>query len=140
MKFIFLWSFRKETLPCMLSLHLPIYKKTSSFMLNKKCNCSGVPTFKSQREGHQSNQKLLHSLSTLSASLSALKGHIFHKAHPKSWNWLFAFLNLYQHAKNQFIPSVHSSETANFRVRSHDWPHPFLTMPTPKCFACMNLY
>lgn len=106
MKFIFLWSFRKETLPCMLSLHLPIYKKTSSFMLNKKCNCSGVPTFKSQREGHQSNQKLLHSLSTLSASLSALKGHIFHKAHPKSWNWLFAFLNLYQLAKNQLIPSV----------------------------------
>lgn len=130
MKFIFLWSFRKETLPCMLSLHLPIYKKTSSFMLNKKCNCSGVQTFKSQREGHQSNQKLLHSLSTLSASLSALKGHIFHKAHPKSWNWLFAFQNLYQHAKNKFTPSIHFLYTVNLRVSLPDWPHPLLGIPT----------
>ena len=54
-------------------------------------------------------------------------------------------MNLHhQHAKNQFIPFVHSSDTVNFRVPSHDWPHPFLTMPTPKILnallTCMNLY
>ena len=51
-------------------------------------------------------------------------------------------MNLHQHAKNQFIPSVHSSDTVNFKVPSHDWPHPVLTMPTPKTFKLifMKLY
>ena len=53
-------------------------------------------------------------------------------------------MNLHQHAKNQFIPFVHSSNRVNFRVPSHDWPHPFLTTPTAKIFnvplICMNLY
>ena len=51
-------------------------------------------------------------------------------------------MNLYQHAKNQFIPSVYSSDTVNFKVPSHDGPHPFLTMPTPKTFKLifMKLY
>ena len=73
----------------------------------------------------------------------------------KSSNQLLAFLNLYQHAKVQFIPSVHSwdsvkfkdhvqtteslstctntgipsvysSDTVIFRVSSPDWPHSFL--------------
>ena len=44
------------------------------------------------------------------------------------------FMNLYQHAKNQFILSVHSSDTINFQVPSHDWSHPFLTIPNPKTF------
>ena len=43
-----------------------------------------------------------------------------------------------------FIPLVHSSDRVNFRFSSHDWPHPFLTTPTPKIFnvilICMNLY
>ena len=48
-------------------------------------------------------------------------------------------MNLYQHAKIQFIPS---SDTVNFKVSSLDWPHPFLTMPTPKTFKLifMKLY
>ena len=60
----------------------------------------------------------------------------------KFFDQLLIFLNLYQHAKNQFIPSVHSSDTVNFKVPSHDWPHPFLTMPTPKTFKLifMKLY
>ena len=60
----------------------------------------------------------------------------------KNFNQLLIFVNLYQHAKNQFIPSVHSSDTVNFKVPSHDWPHPFLTMPTPKTFKLifMKLY
>ena len=45
------------------------------------------------------------------------------------WNNL-TFLNLHQHAKNQFISSIHSWNTANFRVLWLDWPHPFLTMVT----------
>ena len=51
-------------------------------------------------------------------------------------------MNLYQHAKNQFTPSVHFSDAINFKVSSHDWPHPFLTMATPKTFnlICMKLY
>ena len=31
---------------------------------------------------------------------------------------------------NLFIPSVHSSDTVNFRVLSPGWSHPFLHMPT----------
>ena len=52
----------------------------------------------------------------------------------KNFDQLLIFVNLYQHAKNQFIPSAHSSDTVNFKVPSHDWPHPFLTMPTPETF------
>ena len=39
---------------------------------------------------------------------------------------------IYQHAKNQYIPSVHSLDPANFRVPSPDWSVPFLTMLTLK--------
>ena len=50
---------------------------------------------------------------------------------------------MYQHAKNQFIPSVHSSDTVNFRVLPPKGPHQFL-MLTPKIFnhllICVNLY
>ena len=52
----------------------------------------------------------------------------------KNLDKLLIFVNLNQHAKNQFIPSVHSSDTVNFKVPSHDWRHPVLTMPTPKTF------
>ena len=38
-----------------------------------------------------------------------------------------------------YIPSVHSSDTVNFRVPSPDWPHPFLTMLTPKIFNYLSL-
>ena len=57
---------------------------------------------------------------------------------------LLIFVNLYQHGKSHFIPPFHSSDTINFRVSSHDWPHPFLTMPTPRIpnhlSINMNLY
>ena len=46
--------------------------------------------------------------------------------------------------KNQFIPSIHTSDTVNFRVPLHDRPYPILTIPTPKLFShlstCINLY
>ena len=63
----------------------------------------------------------------------------------KSFKLLLVFLNLHQHAKNQFIPSIHSWDTANFRVPWPDWPHSFLTTPTQKIFddqllIYVNLY
>ena len=71
-------------------------------------------------------------------------GHIhFWLCPPKKFfDQLLIFVNLYQHAENQFILSVHSSDTANFEVPSHDWPHPFLAMPNPKTFKLifMKLY
>ena len=52
---------------------------------------------------------------------------------------LLTVINLHQHAKNKFIPFFHSSDSVNFRVSSHDWPHPFLTTSTPKIFnICYN--
>ena len=66
--------------------------------------------------------------------VTSLATSIFDYAHQKIFDQLLIFVNLYQHAKNQFIPSVHSSDTVNFKVPSHDWPHSFLTMPTPKTF------
>ena len=54
------------------------------------------------------------------------------------------FVNLYQHVKNQFPVSVHSSDTVNLRVPGQDWPHPSLTMPNQKIFnqllIFVNLY
>ena len=50
----------------------------------------------------------------------------------KIFDQLLVFVNLYQHAKYQFIPSVHYSNIVNFRVLPRDWPHTFLTMPTLK--------
>ena len=56
----------------------------------------------------------------------------------KSFDQRLIFVDLYQHAKNQFIPSIHSPDTVNFEVPSHDWLHPFLTMPTPKTFKLIS--
>ena len=53
---------------------------------------------------------------------------------PQKNNQLLIFDIMYQHVKNQFIPSVHSSVTVNFRIPSPGWAHPFLTMLTPKIF------
>ena len=53
-------------------------------------------------------------------------------------------VKLYQHAKNQLVPSVLSRDTVNFRVQRPDWPHSFLTMPHQKLFnqllIFVNLY
>ena len=67
--------------------------------------------------------------------------------HPKNlWSvkLLLTIVNLYQHANNQFILSVHSSNTVNFRVPSPDWPQSVLITLTSKIFnhllILMNLY
>ena len=64
-----------------------------------------------------------------------LNGHI-----QKSLKLVLVFLNLHQHAKNQFIPSTHSWDTVNFRVLWPGWPHQSLTMPTPKFFDQLLIY
>ena len=59
---------------------------------------------------------------------------------PKIFKHLFICMNLYQHAKNQLIPSIHSRDTVNFRVLWTDWPHPFLTISTQKIFDQLLIY
>ena len=55
---------------------------------------------------------------------------IIDHANPKSLKQLLAFLNLHQHAKNQFFLSVHSRDTVYFRDpwdqtgHTHIWPCP----------------
>ena len=57
---------------------------------------------------------------------------------------LLIFVNLYQLAKNQLIPSVHSWDTVNSSVQRPDWPYPVLTKPNQKNFdqilIFVNLY
>ena len=69
---------------------------------------------------------------------------VFGHTHPKSFNKLLVFLNLLQHAKNQFIPSVHICDKVNFRNPSAVWPHLFLTMPnqniSDQLLIFVNLY
>ena len=64
-----------------------------------------------------------------------LNGHI-----QKSLKLVLVFLNLHQHAKNQFIPSTHSWDTVNFRVLWPDWPHPFLVTPIQNFFDQLLIY
>ena len=53
-------------------------------------------------------------------------------------------MNLYQHTKNKFISFILPWHTASFRVLRTEWPHSFLTKPTPIFFNqllfSMNLY
>ena len=55
-------------------------------------------------------------------------------------NQFLAFLNLYQHAKNQLIPSVYFWDTVSLKFPWPDWPHSFLTMPTQKCFDQLLIF
>ena len=57
----------------------------------------------------------------------------------KTFDQLLIFVNLYQHAKNQLIATVHSSDTVNSKVPSHYWPNQFLTMPIPITFKLIFL-
>ena len=64
--------------------------------------------------------------------MTRLATPIFDHAQSKNFDQPLTVINLHEHVKNQFIPFVNSSDTVDFRVPSHDWPHPFLTTPTPK--------
>ena len=58
----------------------------------------------------------------------------------KIFDQVLSFVNLYQHAKNQLIPSVHSCNTVNFRVQTPDWSNSFLTMPNQKVFSQLLIF
>ena len=73
-------------------------------------------------------QKWLYSISPFLSPLTRLATPIFDHPPPKKFYQLLIFVIMYQHAKNQFIPSFHSSDTVNFRVPPPDWPYPFLTL------------
>ena len=64
---------------------------------------------------------------------------IFDHIHPKIIEITFRFPQFLL-AKNQFIPSTFPWDTVNFRVLWPDWPHQFLTTPTPKFFDQLLLY
>ena len=62
----------------------------------------------------------------------------------KIFDQALTFVNLYHHAKTQFIPYIQSSDTVSLRALPPDWPHSFLATHTPKIFnqllICINLY
>ena len=69
---------------------------------------------------------------------------IFDLAHPKNIWSAFNFCESVLTFKNEFIPSVRSSDIGKFRVPSPDWPKPSLTMLTLNIFnhllVCVNSY
>ena len=62
----------------------------------------------------------------------------------KLLKYLLAFMNFYQHTKNQFVSFIFPWHTANFRVLRTECLHPFSTMPTLIFFnqllLSINLY
>ena len=69
-----------------------------------------------------------------------LKTYAHFWLHPPKNHQFLTILNLYQHAKNQFIPSIHSWDRANFRVLLQEWPCPFLIIPTQKNFNKLLIF
>ena len=48
-------------------------------------------------------------------------------------------MNLYQHPKNQLIPSIHF-EIHSYVVQRLDWPYPFFTMPVQNFFDQLLIF
>ena len=69
-------------------------------------------------------KKWLYSICSFFSPVTKLVTPTFDHTHPKIFDQLLIFVIMCQHKKNQFIPSVHSSDAANFRVHQPDWPHP----------------
>ena len=58
------------------------------------------------------------------SKFSSINFHTWRKQSSKYENLDIApFLKLKLHAKNQFIPSIHSCDTVNFWLQWLDWPH-----------------
>ena len=53
---------------------------------------------------------------------------------------LLSFLNLHLQEKNEFITSIHSWDTVNFRFPWLDWPYLFWTIPTKIFFDQFLIY
>ena len=72
-------------------------------------------------EKSQLSRRKLKKMSFHKRKLTAWKGHTHFDV---NFQQLLAFLNLHQHAKNQFIP-LHPWDTPNFRILCPEWPHSF---------------
>ena len=73
---------------------------------------------------------------------------IFWQRPPKTYwnNFQHSFLNVHQHAKSQFILSIHSWQTVNIKILWTNWPHPFWIMSIPNflinfyfMWICINI-
>ena len=58
----------------------------------------------------------------------------------KSLKQHLAFLNLYKHAKNQFIPSIDPREYSQFESHVTGLAKPISTMPTYKIFNQLLIF
>ena len=58
--------------------------------------------------------------------------HFWQMSTHTNFDQLLICVKLYQHEKNQLIPTVHSWNTISLIVQRSDWPQPFLTMPDQK--------
>ena len=131
-----------------------------SLIFNKMFNWSGPPKFQTKREGYQCNKnywstirnKKISTIHKFTLKVQQILGSHELKGHGQFWPrqpknhrinfWLSWICTSLQ--KKEFIPYVHFWDTTNFRVPWTDWPHSFLTMPTPKIFdqllIFVNLY
>ena len=101
---------------------------------NKKCNVGLIKNYCIT----VSMQKIssIHKLIQQILGSHELNDHAhFWPSPPKNhWNNFLLFWICTTMQKNQFIPSIHSWDTANFRVLWPDWPHPFLAAPIQNFF------
>ena len=88
-----------------------------------------IPLFTSQKEGYQFNQKSLHH---------------YQRSKNQFNSYSFEDTADFRVLKIQFIPSVHSWDTVNFRAAWTGWPHLFLNIPIPQFFdqrlICINMH
>ena len=75
-------------------------------------------------------QKSVHSIFSVSETQSIQPDSFLTMTTPKIFNQLLICIKLYQHAKNQLIPLIHSWVTVSFRVQRPDWPYPMICVWT----------
>ena len=107
--------------------------------LQARLNCSEPLAFKVKDKDVSITKKYCIPISI--QKISSIHKFIFKIA---DFRAALAWLNFYQHPKNQLIRSVHFWNIGNFRVLWPDSPHSFLTMSTQQTFnhlfICMDVY
>ena len=101
---------------------------------NKKCNVALTKNY--------CITVSMQKISSIHRLIQQILGHhkLNDQAHLKVIEIFFHFPEFAPPCKNLFIPSIHSWDTANFRVLWPDWPHPFLAMPIQKFFDQLLIY
>ena len=125
--FFFIWSSVKNT-----------------WLANIRAKQNKQKKIKDAEQNYQSNQKLLHHYQHAKNQLfiniwdtayirvpwNKRSRPFFDHTHPKTIEVTFSVVEFLSAYKNQYIPSIHSCDTANFRICDHS----FLTMFTLKNF------